>query len=116
MIECESCEHFMKGPNGEIGFKCNPFGTIKEPECLAKWQLVRMAEMSRKLDRLVAAHEATVQIYKRLQPMQEKMFKFMEREIEDQEEGDSWKQDSDDDEVDGVDGDDDAPGYGFTGG
>ncbi len=98
MIQCETCEFFVQGEAGQVGFKCNPFGNIKEPECLAKWQLLRMSELSQKMDRLVAAYEATVSVYKKLQPMQEKMFKYMEREINEQEEGDAWKRPDDDEE------------------
>lgn len=100
MIQCETCELFVQGATGEMGFKCNPFGNIKEPECLVKWQLLRMTELSQKMDRMVAAYEATVDVYKRLQPMQEKMFRYMEREISEQEEGDAWKSEADDDDDD----------------
>ncbi|MFQ5412745.1 MAG: hypothetical protein ACE5EC_10630 [Phycisphaerae bacterium] len=91
MIQCEQCEHFQRGPDGRIVFACDPFSTIKEPECIAKWQLLRSSEMTQRMDRLVAAYEATLKIYQRLQPMQEKMFRHMEREIDETEEGDAWK-------------------------
>lgn len=100
MLQCHDCEHFVAGPGGQVGFKCNPFGNIKEPECLIKWQLLRMNEMSQKMDRMAAAYEATVKIYKRLQPLQEKMFRYMEQEIDEQQEGDSWKYGGDDEEND----------------
>lgn len=105
MLQCQDCEHFVAGPGGQVGFKCNPFGNIKEPECLVKWQLLRMNELSQKMDRMAAAYEATVQIYKRLQPIQEKMFRFMEQEIDEQQDGDSWKYG-----VDGEEDGDDLPG------
>ena len=98
MIQCETCEFFVQGEGGQVGFKCNPFGNIKEPECLAKWQLLRMSELSQKMDRLVVAYEATRSVYKKQKPMQEKMFKYMEREINEQEEGDAWKRPADDEE------------------
>ncbi len=91
MIQCENCEHFVRGPGGELTFKCDPFKNIKEPECLIKWQLLRGGEMAQKLDRLVKAYEATLEIYRKWQPMQEKMLRHMEREIDEAEETDSWK-------------------------
>ncbi|HVP12385.1 MAG TPA: hypothetical protein VMV94_14510 [Phycisphaerae bacterium] len=106
MIQCSECEFFMRGPAGQLAFKCDPFGTIKEPECLVKWQLLRTSEMTQKLDRLVAAYEATLEIYKRLQPLQEKMFRHMEQEIEENEEADSWKQGLDEERDDDADDED----------
>ena len=102
MLQCSDCEHFQRGPNGQVAFKCDPFSTIKEPECVVKWHLLRSSELGGKIDRMVAAYEATLEIYKRLQPLQEKMFRHMEREIEDVEDADAWKygetDDDDDDE------------------
>ena len=91
MIQCSQCEHFVQGPAGQIGFTCNPFSNIKEPECLNKWQLV-------KLDLLVRAYQSTLEMYNRLAPLQEKMFRHMQREVEDMEESDSWKCEEDEDE------------------
>ncbi len=93
MMQCSECEFFVRGPGGQVGFKCDPFGTIKEPECLVKWQLV-------KLDLMVQSYQATVAMYRRLAPLQEKMFRHMEREIDDLDEGESWKQGTDDSEED----------------
>lgn len=105
MIQCSECEFFSRGPGGQISFRCDPFGTIKEPECLVKWQLLRTAELTQKVDRMVTAYEATLAMYKRIQPLQEKMFRQMEQEIEEVDEADAWKYgDMDDDE----DEDDDA--------
>lgn len=98
MIQCSECEHFLRGPGGQIALKCDPFSTIKEPECLAKWQLLKSGELTQKVDRLVAAYEATLSLYRRMQPLQEKMFKHMEREIEETEEGDAWKYEDDEDD------------------
>ena len=98
MLQCSECEFFERGPNGQLTFKCDPFSTIKEPECLAKWQLLRSAELGQKVDRMIAAYEATLAIYKRLQPLQEKMFRHMEREIDEVEEGDAWKYDEEDED------------------
>jgi hypothetical protein len=91
MIQCSQCEHFIQGPQGQIGFNCNPFTMIKEPECLQKWQLV-------KLDLMVRAYQATVEMYNRLAPLQEKMFRQMQREMDDMEDADSWKNEEDDEE------------------
>lgn len=96
MLQCSECEHFSRGPGGQISFRCDPFSTIKEPECLTKWQLLRTAELTQKVDRMVAAYEATLAMYRRIQPLQEKMFRHMEQEIDDVEESDSWKYGADD--------------------
>ena len=42
MIQCEQCELCEKGPDGRKMFKCDPFSNIKEAECIAKWQLIRL--------------------------------------------------------------------------
>jgi hypothetical protein len=116
VIQCSECEFFVRGPAGQFGFKCDPLSTIKEPECLVKWQLLRTNEMTQKLDRLVAAYEATLEIYKRLQPLQEKMFRHMEHEIDETEDADSWKlglDDAvDDDEPDEDEDDEDKDRHG----
>ena len=75
---------------------CDPFANIKEPECLVKWQLIKLGEM-------VQAYQATVAMYRRLAPLQEKMMRHMEREIDDADDADSWKygptdEDEEDDE------------------
>ncbi len=49
-----------------------------------KWQLI-------KTDLMVQAYHTTLEFYRRLAPMQEKMFRHMEREIEDMDEADRWK-------------------------
>lgn len=103
MIQCTECEHFSRGPDGQMKFTCDPFGTIKEPECLVKWQMLRLTEVSQKLDRMVSAYEATLAMYKRIQPLQEKMFRQMEHEIDDVDEADAWKYADDDDDDDGDD-------------
>ncbi len=92
MIQCSQCEHFQRGPAGQIRLTCDPFSTIKEPECLAKWQLI-------KVDLMVQAYHATLDMYRRLAPLQEKMFRHMEREMDDMDEADRWKleDDSEDD-------------------
>ena len=89
MIQCSECEHFTRGPHGQLRFTCDPFSNIKEPECLVKWQLV-------KLNQMVASYQATLDYYRRLAPMQEKMFKVMERELDDMNEAEKWKSAEDD--------------------
>ena len=101
MIQCSECEFFRRDSLGRVTFGCDPFSTIKEPACIAKLQLVREMENGQKLDRLVNAYEATLEMYRRLQPMQEKIMEHMEREITDTEQGDSWKY--------GLDEDDESP-------
>ena len=93
MIQCVDCEHYHRGEDGEIGFSCDPFTTILEPECLAKWQLIKM-------NQLVAGYQSTVAYYERFAPMQEKMFRMMEREMDDMSEADQWKYEEDDDNND----------------
>jgi len=97
MIQCADCEYFHRDVSGNVRLTCDPFSTIKEPQCLTKWQLV-------KLDTMVRAYEATLAVYNRLAPMQEKMFRHMEREIGDIDEADRWKlgYDDDDDEDEGL--------------
>jgi hypothetical protein len=87
-MECELCE---LGPDGRRTFKCDPFSNIKEPECLAKWQLIR-------LDMLVAAQQHMLKWYGKLAPLQDKIFKYMQRELEDMDESESWKLDEEDPE------------------
>ncbi len=91
MLQCSDCEFFMREAGGRVGFKCDPFTNIKEPECLTKWQLLRSSELTQKMDRLVAAYEATLELYRRMQPLQEKMFRHMEQEIDESEDVDAWK-------------------------
>lgn len=104
MLQCSQCEYFVRGPGGQFRFTCDPFSTIKEPECLIKWQLV-------KLESLVQAYQATLGFYQRLAPMQERLFRHMERELREAEEADSWKQSLEDDDLPPADddGDDDDP-------
>jgi hypothetical protein len=88
MIQCLQCELCEIGPDGRRTFKCDPFSTIKEPECLAKWQLIR-------LDMLLASYQGMLHWQKQMEPLQKKMMKFVEREISDIDESDKWKLDED---------------------
>ncbi len=103
MIQCAECEFADVGPDGSVRVRCNPLVNVKEAECLAKWQLMR-------LEALVQAYNVTLSQHRRLAPLQEKMMKFMEREIEEVDEADSWKlnyDDEDEDENPGGEGQDD---------
>lgn len=90
MMQCKDCEFFRRSESGEIAFACDPFSTIKEPECLAKWQLL-------KINQMVSSYQAQLQYYHKLAPLQEKMFKVVERELDDMNESEKWK-DSDEEE------------------
>jgi hypothetical protein len=73
-------------------FKCDPFSNIKEPECISKWQLIR-------LDMLLAGHQETLKWYAKLAPLQDKIFKYMKREIEDIDESERWRQDDEEERI-----------------
>ena len=93
MIQCKDCEFFERDAQGRVVLRCDPFINVKEPECLAKWQLI-------KLNHMLANYQATLNYYRKLAPMQEKMFKVLEREMDDISEADRWKIDEDDEEHD----------------
>jgi len=89
MIECKDCEFCETGPDGRRVFKCDPFSNIVEPECLAKWQLIR-------LDMLVSSYQSMLAFQTKFAPLQDKILKYMQREIEDLDESDKWKYDDED--------------------
>ena len=91
MIQCSECEFYEKAPDGRRIFKCDPFSNIKEPECLAKWQLIR-------LDMLLATHQGMLNWQGKLAPLQDKIIKYMQREINELDETESWKLDPDEEE------------------
>ncbi len=91
MIQCKDCELCQAGPDGRRIFTCDPFSNIKEPECIAKWQLIR-------LDMLLANYRTMLEWQKKLEPLQDRILKYMKREIEDIDESDSWKIDEDDEQ------------------
>ena len=91
MIQCKDCEFCEMGPGGKKTFKCDPFTNIKEPECIAKWQLIR-------LDMLLASYQGMLKWYGKLAPLQDKIFKYMQREINELDEADQWKLDDDEKE------------------
>ncbi len=84
MIQCKDCEFFQTGTDGKRTFKCDPFTNIKEPECIAKWQLIR-------LDMLLASYQGMLKWYGKMAPLQDKIIQFMQREINELDEADSWK-------------------------
>lgn len=106
MLQCKDCEYFHRDPEtGRITLKCDPFGTIKEPACLEKMQLLRM-------DALVQMYQGMLRWYQQLGPMQKQMFDMMKREMDDFEEGESWKYSDYNDEyedIDNIDDEDDRP-------
>ncbi len=99
MIQCKDCEFYEMGPDDRRTFKCDPFTNIKEPQCLLKWQLLR-------LDMLVAGYRGLLGWYEKMGPLQDKIFKYVQRELDDIGEADRWKvdddQDNDDDQDDYV--------------
>ena len=91
MIQCKECEFFTRDDaTGRILLGCDPFQTIKEPACLEKGQLLR-------LDSLLQSYHSTLRLNQKFAPMQEKMFEFLKREMDDVDESDSWKRAEDDD-------------------
>lgn len=90
MLRCQDCEFYRVNPDGTPRLICDPLSNIKEPECLMKLQLVQLNTIAR-------SHQATLDVYKRLAPIQEKMMRYMEREIDEAEAGDQWKLGLDDD-------------------
>lgn len=101
MIQCKDCEFGEVDDQGNVRLTCNPFVNIKEPECLAKWQLVR-------LDLMTRAYMATIREYKKIAPLQQKLYRRMSQEMDDMDEADRWKR-PDEDEPGDADGGDDLP-------
>jgi hypothetical protein len=93
MLQCKDCQFCEITPDGRRVFKCDPFVNVVESECIQKWQLIR-------LDMLVASYQTMLQWYKKMEPIQSKLFKYMEREMDDIDEADRWKQDEDEENPD----------------
>ena len=91
MIQCSQCELCVVDDAGHMQFKCNPFSNIKESECLQKWMVL-------KIDMVLRGQQAMLNYSNKFAPLQEKMFKFLEREIDDASEADKWKSTDEDDE------------------
>ena len=96
MIQCKDCEFCQIDSDGRRNFTCDPFSNIKEPECIAKWQLIR-------LDMLLASHQGMAEWQGKLAPLQDKIIKYMQREINELDETESWKLDTDDAEYEDTD-------------
>lgn len=84
MIQCKDCEFCEITKDDKKTFKCDPFTNIKEPECIGKWQILR-------LNMLCAQYGSLLSWYQKMGPMQNKIFKYIQREIDDVDESDSWK-------------------------
>lgn len=91
MIQCKDCQFCKISPDGRKSFTCDPFSNILEPECIQKWQLIR-------LDMISASYQATLKWYAKIAPLQDKMFKYMEREMDDIDESEKWKIDDENDD------------------
>lgn len=96
MIQCVDCEFYSRNADGSPRLTCDPFSTIKEPECLGKWQLVQLQTIAK-------SHKATLDMYAQLAPIQERMFRHMERELDEADEADRWKYDDEDENDDDED-------------
>lgn len=84
MIQCKDCDLYRQESDGRRIFLCDPFNNIKEPECLHKWQLLR-------LDMLLQTFSNMTSMQAKMAPLQDKIFKYIKREIEDMEQTDNWK-------------------------
>lgn len=93
MLRCEDCEFYRRRPDGSAELLCDPYSTIKEPECLAKLQLTYLKVIA-------DSHKSTLALYRRFAPLQERMFRHIEREMDDVEEAERWKLGNEDDEND----------------
>ncbi len=100
MLQCIDCEFCVKDDAGRIQMRCNPFVNAKEPECIQKWLLMKM-------DMLLRSYQSTLSFYQKLAPLQERMLKHIERELDDVEESDKWKYEEPDDEIVDADDEDD---------
>lgn len=93
MIQCSDCEYYRQDADGKRVFACDPFTNIKEPECLTKWQLLR-------LEMLASGYKGMLGQQQKMAPMQDKIMRYIERELEDLDESDKWKSGDDEDESD----------------
>ena len=93
MLMCKDCEFCRIGQDGQVQITCNPFTTIKEAECLLKHQLLRLDVMTR-------AYMTTIAEYKKIAPLQEKLYRHMSREVDEMDEADKWKIGGEEDEDD----------------
>ncbi|MHC4123061.1 MAG: hypothetical protein ACYSSI_05750 [Planctomycetota bacterium] len=89
MIQCKDCEYCDTDSEGKRIFRCDPFANVKEPECVLKWQLIR-------LDMLLTSYQGMLKFQQKMAPLQDKILKYVRREIEDIDESDRWKVESED--------------------
>lgn len=93
MIQCKDCEFYEQTDDGRRTFRCDPFQNIKEPECLMKWQILR-------LDLLLRHYQNTLSWQQKMSPIQDKIFRYIQRELDDMDEADGWKFGDSDEEID----------------
>ena len=93
MIQCKDCELCEFSEDGRRTFKCDPFQNIKEPECLTKWQILR-------LDMLMMSFHKMSSFQEQMRPLQDKIMKYVKRELDDIDEADRWKVDDDEQDND----------------
>ena len=91
MIQCKDCEFCHTDPDGKRIFACDPFTNIKEMECILKWQLIR-------LDMLLISYNGMLKFQEKMGPLQDKILKYVKREIDDIDESERWRLDSPEDE------------------
>ncbi len=75
MIQCADCELFVDGV-----LTCDPSANIKEPECLLKWQVVKLCCI-----------ETHLELQTRLLPLTEQILQRVGGEIVERDEADDWK-------------------------
>ncbi len=94
-MQCKDCQFSELREDGKRIFTCNPFENIVEPECIAKWQLI-------KLDQFLEIQAAQLRSQQSMAPMQSRIMKYIERELKDLEDADNWKnpEDQEDDYFD----------------
>lgn len=93
MIQCKDCEFYEQTDDGRRAFRCDPFQNIKEPECLMKWQILR-------LDLLLRHYHSTLSWQQKMSPIQDKIFRYIQRELDDMDEADGWKFGDVDEDID----------------
>lgn len=84
MLKCNECEFYQPTAEGRKNFLCDPFSTVKEPECLQKWQILRLEMLLAGYGQMLAAQQS-------MEPMHRKMMQYVEREIDGINEADQWK-------------------------
>ena len=83
-MQCKDCEFSKVTSTGKRIFLCDPFENIVESQCIIKWQLI-------KIDQLLDAQSRQLRSQVSMAPLQSKIMKYIEREIQDLEDSDDWK-------------------------